>query len=365
MAIGSTGSSYRLLAYQQQAVAVQVQPIGQQFQDFWTLIKRLLQTAPPAPTAPTGPKPTTPTTATPFISGVTKPSASNTGAGVIRPYPTRVIEGDVTLTGNQTLKDVIVHGRVSVKGTGNVIENCVITGNPNAKYTGGVWLVNTSSAKDALVRFCTIRSSTPSPYVNGIGLRNVTAERNDISRVVDGFDADPGPGGVDLNMTIKDNWVHDLMFFGNSPGHDPTPTPASYTGPWARTPWTHNDAIQITGGRGLKIIGNAFDARWADDIGTLPLPTIQKELSVLMLNAHNVPVTGLEMRDNWIDGGEYAINGGGGRGDGVFTGNRFGNHIVGPADAPYTLVFGPNFRATTSGNVYEATGKPVRVRTNA
>jgi hypothetical protein len=155
------------------------------------------------------------------------------------------------------------------------------------------------------------------------------------------------------------------MFVGPGSGHGATPTPSSYSGPWARTSWSHDDAIQITGGSGLRIVGNAFDARWADDIGTTPLPTIVKELSVLMLNAHNGPVTGLVMQDNWIDGGEYAINGGGGAGSGVFTGNRFGSHIAGPADAPWTLMFGSGFHATASDNVYADGGSPVRVRTGA
>ena len=59
----------------------------------------------------------------------TKPTATNTGAGIIRPYPTKVINGDVTLSvAGQRLDDTIVHGRVFIKAANVVVSNCVVDG---------------------------------------------------------------------------------------------------------------------------------------------------------------------------------------------------------------------------------------------
>jgi hypothetical protein len=295
-------------------------------------------------------------TAPPALAATTAPSSSSAGAGILRAKPTRVIEGDVTLTGNQSLKDTIVHGRVLVKGTNNVVENNIVTGRTSSGYTSGTWLVDTQWATNAVVRYNTIQAVKTSAYVNGVGLRNVTVERNDISQVIDGVDVSPATSGGSANMTITGNYIHDLMFYGNDPTHGVTRTPLSYTGPWANKPWSHDDGIQIMSGNGVKIVGNTINAQWSTKVGTLPLPTIRKQLSAVMINSPRGAVSGLAIQNNWLDYGEATINGLGGSGSVTITGNRFGRHY-----AAYPMWFARSFSVSSASNVFSDVGSLINV----
>ena len=279
------------------------------------------------------------------------------------------------LTITHDLKDRVVNGIVKVAANNLTIENCDIRGDVNNQPTGGApMMINTDSATGTVIRYNTIHSTFATPYLSGIGHRNFVAEYNDISRVTDGFDPGPGSGSLNVNVTIRGNYVHELQFYGDAPGHNDTPlTTASgiaITGPWAGKPWNHDDIVQIEkdGTTGVDIYGNNFNANWANDnTSTLPLPNAVKELSVFMLNAG----TNIHIEDNWLDGGEYAVNNADKNVTGTFARNHFGRDMgqKGTGDTSYfALMIGGTqlntFDGTPDQNTWEDTGGLVPRRRN-
>lgn len=325
----------------------------------------------PALVAPPPPPPSTD-----IVLGETKPTSALVGAGLIRPAPTRVADGsdgtwsNGVLTITKDLRDCIVNGTVRVTSGAPVIENCDIRGN-SAFPPSGMNMVNCTSAdaKQTLIRYCTIRSTFSTPNFNGIGGRNYIAEFNDISHVTDGFSPSVA-GDLDAKTIIRGNYVHDHMFYAPDPAHSATPPTAAdgtvITGPWAGQGWNHADSMQLQqpGITGITLIGNFFDARWANDaVSTLPLPNARKELAALMLNAG----ADLTIDDNWFDGGEYCVNNGNAAVTGSMRRNRFGPNIMfGTNGLPFALMLSApgllTFDDTPDQNVWEDTGLIVRRR---
>ena len=292
---------------------------------------------------------------TPFTLGQTKPVESNSGAGVIRALPTAPLYGDQTITvDNTVLADKVIHGRVIVKAKNVLISNCIIDGG-DVVPTGAHQLVDTTSATNARIEFSTLRAKNPTYNTNGIGWRNYTAYRVNVSRVVDAFTSAPATNGGPVNVSIQGSYGHDLVHFSPDPGHPATPTSPSRT---------HNDVVQSHGGVGLQVIGSNFAAYHDQTIGTQPAP--HEQLAAMMINTnrtlgHSID---LDIRDNWFGGGVYCINGGGATGGGgTFLRNKFDRGSAGNGDSTYTLVFDSLFSQTSTGNVYEDTGAAVRVRT--
>ncbi len=316
-----------------------------------------------------------------MVVGTTKPTAANVGAGKIRAMPTQPASdadgtwNDGVLTITKDLRDRVVHGLVKVGASGLRIENCDIRGDVRHAPSGGRYMIDTGGGfTRTLVRYNTIHSTYPSRFLNAIGPRNVIAEFNDISHVTDGFVPSPGGGSSDVEMLVRANYVHDLQFFAPDPGHAPTPLTTAggvpITGPWAGLPWNHADAIQVQvdGTTGLEVYGNNLVATWArDPVSTLPLPNAIAEMSALMLNAG----TDLTIEDNWIDGGEYAVNNADPSVTGTMARNRFGRQMArrGPGDGGYlALMLAADGLRTHDGtadqNVWQDSGRLVPRRQN-
>lgn len=330
-----------------------------------------------------------------FAIDTVKPSAENTGAGMIRPYPTGTggtLTGDQTVSGTTVLQnltingnltitggtpqilDCIIKGRVSAQGGSRaLIENNEISGKPG-ETTSSSWLVNTSSSALTTVRFNTIfgaqaaNATSVSQLINGIGLRNVLAEYNHIYQVVDCFDIDGvtlGSNGVDANAELRGNYAHGMVYFSPDAGHQPTTslsitgTSLTYNGAHQRTDGvaglqssTHCDVIQLTGNaKGVYMHGNTLVADWSTTVGSLPLPTYTapdgtktiflNQLSVIMANS----VIGMRFWNNWCDGGQECLNlNDTAAGHGIdFRLNKFGRGM-----APYGLSNTAPVVATTS-----------------
>jgi hypothetical protein len=292
-----------------------------------------------------------------FVLRTTKPTAANTGAGIIRPYPTKVINGNVTLSvAGQRLDDTIVHGRVIINAANVVVSNCVVDGGP--AFTGGGEIIQTySGTVNARVEFTTVRAANPTYYTHGIGRFNLKVYRCNVSGVVDAFTSAPATPNAPVNMSVEGCYGHDLSHFSPDPVHP---------GADSRT---HNDVLQTHGGSGLRVIGSNFAGYHDQTIGTQPTPNPKAHLSALMINTNaQLGVTsGLVIEDNWFGGGAYAVNGGGAvGGSGTFLRNKFdrGSNQTSNPDTSYTLVFDSTFTQTSTGNVYEDNGHPVKVRTN-
>ena len=334
-----------------------------------------------------------------FTIGTVKPTAANTGAGIIRPYPTgaggtltgtqtisgatvvsgKIINGDVNISGTAQLLDCIVHGRVSCKGGTPLIENCVVDGNSGATGAAydNIWLINTNSSVTTTVRFTTVKASVAAVGVNGIGTRNMLVEYCDISCVIDCIDVDGVTAGSDgtANATIQGCYLHDMMFFSPDPGHDPVGSPITttnvpYTGPHLDERWSHDDCIQLTAGaKDVQFIGNNVQAKWTTTVGSLPIPTANMQLSCMMLNS----CIGLKAWYNWFDYGAFAINValGVATESADFKGNRFGRNMAPyglTTAAPYTIYVNSSLPTVTAHvgtvdqNVYEDDGTPITVR---
>lgn len=258
-----------------------------------------------------------------FTLGVTEPVAANSGAGVIRPYPTVVIDGNVTVQTGQTLADRIINGRVTILGTG-VLENCVVRG-PAAEPTASQVLVSCASSTAAVVRFCDVEPQTPSAYWTGIGSKNYTAYRNKIIGCVDGFAAYATSGTDGLcNIKIQGNYSPNMAHFA--------PDYAN-----ANRTRTHNDFVQMQGNTGtpadILIEGNSANARHHPTYGTQP--TVYSELSCLMVSPNTQTKVSYTSRKNWWRGGVFTVNAGDANPGGaiVHDGDRF--------ERPGTVTPGP------------------------
>ncbi|MCY1040806.1 hypothetical protein OV208_05675 [Corallococcus sp. bb12-1] len=289
-----------------------------------------------------------------FVLRQTKPTAANTGAGVIRAWPTKVINGDVTLsTAGQRLADTLVHGRVFIKAANTVVSNCVVDGGPAMTAGGSIIQIGTGGT-NARIEYTTVRAANPTYWVNGIGMREYTAYRVDVSGVVDAFSVAPATANAPVNVSIQGSYGHDLVHFSPDPNHSGSPSR------------THNDVLQSHGGSGLEVIGSNFSAYHDPTMGTLPTPNPKSQLSAMMINTIVGPSSNLKIEDNWFGGGVYCINASGATGGGgTFLRNRFDRGSVSPAnpDESYTLVFDSTFIQTSTGNVYEDNGHAVKVRT--
>lgn len=316
-----------------------------------------------------------------FILGTTKPTAANSGAGVVRAFPTgsggtltgnqavggstvlsnRVINGDVTLSGTAQLLDCVVHGKVICTGSANRVENNLIdfaTGSDygaSAGVSGGdVWAVLCNNAtSQAQVWFNTIRCRTSTYKVNGIGARNFYAYRNDISAVVDGMSVYClSAASTSANVRIEGNYIHELQFNSPDPNHNASGGFASST---------HNDGIQFQGNADtISVKGNSIDATWSTVVGTNVTNTSQlqppnwNQLAAIMLTPNVISTEAITFDSNWFDDGVYTVNGGAAAG-GIFT---FTNNRFGGGDTLKHWVINPSASLTQSGNV-DQNGNPI------
>lgn len=271
------------------------------------------------------PKPPVPT----FVVGTTKPSSSNCGAGslveadgvTVRSAPTVVFNGNKSLTGGQTLKNLIINGRVTITGANNTVENCIIRG-ASAEPTAYAYLVESSNSTGTLIRHCDLRPQTSSPYWNAVGRRNYTVERCDISRITDGFSIFNLNLDRRCNVKVRANYGHDMVQYRPDYANN-------------NREETHNDWAQLESNAqdvsDVEIEGNYFNARfeYARNASGAPITPTNTNRSCIMLSpvsngttGHSVSVSAI---NNWLDGGYITINGGGNNpGSRVYIiGNRF------------------------------------------
>lgn len=123
---------------------------------------------------------------------------------------------------------------------------------------------------------------SPSWHVDGIRGSNFAARRVEVTGTVDGLHihgtssrTDPNAG----NVVLEASWIHDLTYYPGDPSH---------------SDGSHNDAVQIVGGRNIRIQGNTFSG----SIYNAALQVTQDRNTVA-----NLTYTG-----NWPDGGACSVN---------------------------------------------------------
>jgi hypothetical protein len=198
---------------------------------------------------------------------------------------------------------------------------------------------------------CTLRPRNPDNSRVGIIGRNWTMRRCDVSHVVDGFRVqdtnDPdGPSGVE----VWQSYVHDLYWEADT------------------ADGTHSDDGQISSGSGTVIRGNTLIGNIAPEYAPNFYGTTHAN-AVLMIKPDVGLISGLDIRNNLIDGGAIPINIANKTSGtvrtlgsvGTISGNRFGrNARIG---ASWTITMPVSASATvTVGNVYADNGAAVTVR---
>jgi len=322
----------------------------------------------------------TPVAVEPFIYESTKPSAKLCGVGTyvesdgitIRPAPTVTFVGDKSITtAGFVLENLIIKGKVTVSAADVIIRNCFIMGGINAP-TVNSYLVKTSSGLRVKIQHSTLRPQTPSLYWNAIGERNYIAERNNISRITDGFSGyslDTDPTQRFTKIQILGNYCHDMVQFRPDLANNSRQE-------------THNDWYQgqdnVKDVNDVIIRGNWFNARheFAVDANTGAIITSNNlNRAVVMLSPRsNGSATynstcSMTFNGNWADGGVYTINAGGTNPGGMVTAKN--NRFERPSSATYgdgtsgvnkSLVLDDGIiRVDISGNIYSDNGEPVSV----
>lgn len=265
-------------------------------------------------------------------AGLVQPGAGNTGVpdGVSL---TRV-DGDLVITTPGTVLDrVDVRGFVQVRAADVTIRRSVIRGGVATVDTG---LVNVTTAGASLVmEDSTLIPQSPSYRIDGVRGSNFTLRRVEITGTVDGVhvhgSTDVNDGG---NVRVESSWLHDFTFYPNDPRH---------------SDGSHNDAVQIIGGKGIALVGNTM--------------TGANNAAVQVTQNRNV-VANVTMDRNWADNGgcTFNIN----RNPRavmsgiVMTGNRFGRAT---RNSNCAIVISRDQPHTSSGNVWLDNGQAVTIKT--
>ncbi len=313
-----------------------------------------------------------------FVMDVTEPTASNTGP---RSGTTATRNGDVTLTTAQVFERNQVNGRIIIpqSASGQIIIRDNVIDASGGTYTSqkSVIEIHPNTGAEVIIEHNEIRGKFG---MIGIGNRRFTATRNHIHHVEDAFRLSNVNGtGASLNVEVAGNLLENLIMRSPDPYNSRTDNK------------THSDVIQIEGGDGAYIHGNALHAYSTTDgtsnvgwvqnaspwlpvaTGTAGASAHPQALSGIMLTPVSglAPITNLRANHNWIYGGEVGINGGSGSNStttGELIGNRFdrtqwrATHTI-DLDATATGLLAPPV-GNADANVYADTGESVTVRRN-
>jgi hypothetical protein len=202
-----------------------------------------------------------------FVLGVTKPSSLNTGvlngtgtwsAGTTYTVP-------MTLTaGNATYVNCRFSCTIVIKSYGNNFINCYFDGPPNwTSQTQRPIIYQIDSLCDGPVQNyyerCTFKPQAPGHSVDCWQGFNAWFNRCDFSNGVDGFDIlAPSSNGYNAKMRIDGCYVHDLAYYSPDTNHSDN--------------HTHNDCIQLEGGKNVYSTGSFYSGLWDPSIGDGSVP---------------------------------------------------------------------------------------------
>jgi hypothetical protein len=167
----------------------------------------------------------------------TKPGSTNTG--VPAGTALKVYNGDLTVTKDGTIVEALdIRGSVYVHANNVTIKKSLIRGGPASKNQQAIiasWWGNTNIK----VEDSTLRADHPSYWQDGLSGGNITATRLNISNVVDSVKVIGG------NVTVANSWLHNNVHYSPDPNQSDN--------------MTHDDGIQVTGGKNIVITGNSID----------------------------------------------------------------------------------------------------------
>ncbi len=174
---------------------------------------------------------------------------------------------------------------VEVRAPGVQFRNCSFRGtDPNPADSALLYVRPETFAvgqPSALVVDSTFIPRAPNNHIDGVRGSNFTLRRVEISRTVDGVHVHGTPVRLDPhagNVTIAGSWIHDLIHYKDT----------------SHTDGTHNDGLQIVGGRNISVTGTRID-------GTI-------YTSAFMIAKDRNDISNVTINGNWLAGGSVTIN---------------------------------------------------------
>jgi hypothetical protein len=254
--------------------------------------------------------------------GSTSPGPDETGVPPKKKL--RVHRGDLIIrTPGQVVDGLEVHGKVSVEAPNVTIRNTRVIV-PTGSETAGI-SNNKGNGPGMLISNVEVLAENAAPGVNGVVGHDFTLEGSEIHHVTDQVHI------TGSNVIVRDNWFHDNYHFASDP----------FQGGGA----SHDDSIQIIGGSNITIANNRFTGAYNAGV---------------QITQSIADVSGVTIRDNLLGGGGCTVNiaetGRGPIRGMVIRDNRFlsDQRIDGCA-----IIRPSSTKVTHSGNVWDATGRPV------
>jgi len=235
--------------------------------------------------------------------------------------------GNLTITTPGTRLDAMdIHGFVTIKAPNVTISRSIIRG---GQATTNIGLVTNYDprATGLVVQDSELVPEFPSVWIDGVKGANFTVRRVNIHGTTDNVKVHGD------NVTVEDSWLHDSVYLASDPNQNGGPT--------------HNDVVQVLGGRNIRILGNSLSGGYASGV------QVTQDYSA---------TTDLVIQDNWIDGGMCSININHKKLTGMsgitVTDNRFGRS---QRMAGCAIIATKATGLTHSGNVWESDGSAVRI----
>ncbi|HMI86751.1 MAG TPA: hypothetical protein VK550_21810 [Polyangiaceae bacterium] len=221
-----------------------------------------------------------------------KPDATNTGvpAGTVL----TIVSQDVTVTQDNTVIDAQdIHGFLTIKASHVKVLRSIVRGHATTATTA---IIRIDAGTDILIEDTEVAAAEPSVDVDGISGANFIGRRLHVHGGVDGMK-------LGSNTSIECSYIHELISFPSDPNQNGGPT--------------HNDAIQILSGVGIRLVGNQLVAA-------------KNQNAAVQITQDFGMVGNLHLEKNWADGGgctfNISHNGAASLTDVFTTGNRFGRN---------------------------------------
>lgn len=249
-----------------------------------------------------------------FILGVTEPTRYNTGAGTDGfPVPATTINGNVTVTSGQVLRDTVIYGYVRLHVGGSLI-NCVVTGPATAEKEISLITVNVPSdwngTDQAIIDHCTLQPQEPyrsQGFSSAVGIRAYRITRSLVLDLLDGFSIS---GGLTSDVSMPPNVYIGGCYVSDLTALSPDPWIPAFAG-------THNDIIQHHGARvdydasSVTLVGNSFDARPSASSNVTLAEILDGSKGVGMVGIMHSKGTGVysatHLDRNWMRGGNQTM----------------------------------------------------------
>lgn len=239
-----------------------------------------------------------------FVLGVTIPSAA--WCGVYPGISRTAYTGPTTFVGTADVNNPLLIESKDISslltwGGGYVkFLNCNFTSGGDATFSVGQVTCRGNYLERVTFERCTFRPDVPNYFVDGLIGHHYTAYRCDVSRTVDGFGV-YNQYNRRADVYIQGNYVHEQCRFE----YDGYPATGHSDG-------SHNDGIQLQGGEGLWVVGNAFHGYQFHADGSTPaFPWNYTAQGVL--TQENVAVGGVyyagdfHVTNNWFWGFQQVI----------------------------------------------------------